>query len=379
MDADENAPRLKDAHSPAGSDGKPNTTGKPSFLEVLALAVGAIFLSLAKRFFRSGEMTGAVSRRSDASSGTSSVLRGAGAEFAEKAPRGSEGGRVLELEPFSHEQIGTFLVFLAFLVGVAGGIGFLFLYWTRGSNLLLGCTLACFLAGFGAALVFWSHLLTIKKEIVEPRETLEPPRTERQGASEDFQMGANQIHRRGLLKWVVAGGMGIFGAMIVSLFRSLGSSPDQSLYSTVWKRGQRLVSLEGKPMTVDALEAGATAIVFPEGSVGSEKAQTVLVRVDESRLRLPGDRSDWAPKGNLAFSRVCTHAGCPVGMYETTTHLLMCPCHQSTFDVLRGAEPTGGPAARALPQLPLYVDSEGVLRAGGGFSDIPGPGFWSMP
>ena len=136
---------------------------------------------------------------------------------------------------------------------------------------------------------------------------------------------------------------------------------------------------DGKAATVDMLRPGSTVIVFPENSIGSEKAQTVLLRVEEALLQLPSDRSDWAPKGNLAFSRVCTHAGCVVGMYETTTHQLMCPCHQSTFDVLRAAEPSGGPAARALPQLPLYADADGVLRAGGGFSDIPGPGFWGMP
>jgi ubiquinol-cytochrome c reductase iron-sulfur subunit len=81
----------------------------------------------------------------------------------------------------------------------------------------------------------------------------------------------------------------------------------------------------------------------------------------------------------LAFSRICTHAGCPVGLYQSETHLLLCPCHQSTFNVLQSAVPTGGPATRSLPQLPLYVDSDGTLRASGGFSEPPGPGFWGMP
>jgi ubiquinol-cytochrome c reductase iron-sulfur subunit len=135
---------------------------------------------------------------------------------------------------------------------------------------------------------------------------------------------------------------------------------------------------DGKPVLVNDLRPGSTMIVFPEGSIGSEKAQTVLVRVEQHLLELPEDRADWAPMGNLAFSRVCTHAGCAVGMYEATTHQLMCPCHQSTFDVLRACQPTGGPAARALPQLPLYADADGTLRAGGGFSHVPGPGFWGI-
>ena len=83
--------------------------------------------------------------------------------------------------------------------------------------------------------------------------------------------------------------------------------------------------------------------------------------------------------GYLAYSRVCTHAGCPVGLYQKQSHLLLCPCHQSSFDVLNGAEPTGGPAARPLPQLPLYADADGTLRAGGAFTAPPGPGFWGMP
>jgi ubiquinol-cytochrome c reductase iron-sulfur subunit len=372
-------PRQNDPRSLDDAGQMPVAPKKLSSGEVLALGAFSTLFSLIARLFRRTTPAGTVSSRPNASALTEPSVTAQCADCMQKASRGDEDGRVLNEEPLSHEQIGAFLVVLSFLIGAAGGVGFLFLYWTGGSNILLGCTLACSCGGFGAALVFWSHMLTLKREIVEPRESMEPPDAERQRASDDFQMGAAQIHRRGLLKFAIAGGTGIFAAIFVSLFRSLGGSPDQSLYSTIWKRGQMLVSMEGKPMKVGALEPGSTAIVFPEGSVGSERAQTVLIRVDESHLQLPGDRSDWAPNGNLAFSRVCTHAGCPVGIYETTTHLLMCPCHQSTFDVLRGAEPTAGPAARALPQLPLYVDSEGILRAGSGFSDIPGPGFWSMP
>ncbi|MGC1228167.1 MAG: Rieske 2Fe-2S domain-containing protein, partial [Candidatus Sulfotelmatobacter sp.] len=135
----------------------------------------------------------------------------------------------------------------------------------------------------------------------------------------------------------------------------------------------------GAPVSVNALQPGNFMVVFPENSIGDERAQTVLIRVNEKFLRLPSNRANWAPMGYVAYSRVCTHAGCSVGMFESTTDQLMCPCHQSTFDVLRAARPTGGPAARALPQLPLYADADGILRAGGGFSAPPGPGFWEMP
>src|SRR6185437_4617713 len=209
------------------------------------------------------------------------------------------------------------LVVCAFLVALAGGIGFLITYWTGGSNLLLGATVALFFGGLGMALILWSHLLTLNRQVEEPREQMQPPPHEREAAVEDFQAGANQVHRRGLLKWMIAGASGTFAAMFLTMFRSLGQSPDSTISSTVWKRGQRLMTSEGKPVSVNMLVPGSTVIVFPEDSIGSEKAQTVLLRVDEALLQLPSDRTGWAPNGNLAFSRVCTHAGCAVGMYET--------------------------------------------------------------
>lgn len=276
------------------------------------------------------------------------------------------------------ERRGTLLAALAFAAAVAGGIGFVVTYWTGGNNQLLGGMLALCFGGMGVAAVVWAHWLTVHKEAIEPREH---PSSEKdhEAATQTFRAGTGEIRRRTLLGWMAAGGLGLIGAMVISMFRSLGASPDTALYTTVWKRGQRLMTEDGKPVRADALIPGSTTIVFPEDSIGSEKSQTVLLRVDPALLRLPRNRSDWAPMGNLAYSRVCTHAGCPVGMYETTSHQLMCPCHQSTFDVLNGAEPTGGPAARPLPQLPLYADSDGNLRAAGGFTEPPGPGFWGMP
>lgn len=277
------------------------------------------------------------------------------------------------------ERAGTFLVGCAMAVMAAAGFGFLFIYWTGGSNLLLGGNLALFLAGTGIALVSWAQLLTIHKEAVAPRKPVASSTREREAAAVVFQSGVEDVQRRRLLTWAGVLGAGFMAAFVVSLMKSMGFAPESTLYSRVWKRGQRLMSLDSTPVSVNSLQPGGMMLVFPEDSIGSEKSQTVLIRVRQELLRLPPDRKNWAPQGYLAYSRVCTHAGCAVGMYETTTHLLMCPCHQSTFDVLNGAQPTGGPAARALPQLPLYADSDGILHAGDGFSDPPGPGFWGMP
>jgi len=279
----------------------------------------------------------------------------------------------------THQRTGSFFVSCTFLMSLAAAVGFLFVYWTGGSNLLLGVTLALFFGLLGVALVLYSHWLMPSREAVEPREEMPSPADVRDEFKEDFDKSVDEIHRRKLLKWVGVGAVGMIAAIFVSLIRSLGRPPGPSLFARVWKRGQRLVTLDGKPVSVNTLEPGSFVLVFPEDSIGDERAQTILIRVKPHQLQLPAERADWAPEGHVAYSRVCTHAGCPVGLFETTTCMLLCPCHQSTFDVLRGAGPTAGPAARPLPQLPLYADADGTLRAGGEFTEPPGPGFWEMP
>src|SRR5690606_34527166 len=89
-------------------------------------------------------------------------------------------------------------------------------------------------------------------------------------------------------------------------------------------------------------------------------------------------REGWTPEHYIAYSKVCTHVGCPVGLYEADLGTLLCPCHQSTFDVYDAAKPVFGPAAKPLPQLPLEIDDDGVIVATGPFSDPVGPGFWNQ-
>jgi ubiquinol-cytochrome c reductase iron-sulfur subunit len=299
-------------------------------------------------------------------------------EPAGETGRGADRIAHPERETTSHQRRGTLLVAAAFLIAVAGGVLFLISYWTEAANWWMGGMLAILLGGLGASMVLYSHWLTVEHQATEPREEIPSPPQERQRTNEQFCAGVHQMHRRGLL-WCMGAAMVVFpGAIFVSLFRSLGRPPAPSLFNPIWKRGERLVSAEGKPVSISTLDEGSTIIVFPENRTGDERAQTVLIRVKQERLELPDGRNDWAPSGYVAYSRVCTHAGCAVGMFEATTGLLMCPCHQSTFDALRGARPNGGPAARPLPQLPLYADADGSLCAGGEFTEPPGPGFWSL-
>ncbi len=137
------------------------------------------------------------------------------------------------------------------------------------------------------------------------------------------------------------------------------------------------MTADGLPLSLDSLEVGGFVTVFPEGDEGAADGQTVLIRVHPSELRLSEERMEWTQEGYVAYSKICTHAGCPVGLYERETKELFCPCHQSIFDVLRGAEPTAGPATRALPQLPLGIDGAGNLIAQGDFPEPVGPTFWT--
>jgi ubiquinol-cytochrome c reductase iron-sulfur subunit len=159
--------------------------------------------------------------------------------------------------------------------------------------------------------------------------------------------------------------------------RSLGPNPGTSLDHTAWGPGARAVDADGNPVKVGDLAVGGVVTVFPEGHAGDATAQTLLVRASDSPIVTRPGRETWSPQGCLAFSKVCTHAGCPVGLYEHRTQQLLCPCHQSLFDVLRGAKPVFGPAPRSLPQLPIMVDGEGYIVAQRDYLEPVGPTFWS--
>ena len=159
--------------------------------------------------------------------------------------------------------------------------------------------------------------------------------------------------------------------------RSLGRAPGASLFRTEWRKGSRVVDVDGNVVTRSTLEVDSFTTVFPEHAVGSADSQAVLIRVPLGALKLPPDRLAEAPEGYVAYSKICTHAGCALGLYLAAVQQLRCPCHQSTFDVLDGARPIFGPATRSLPQLPLMVVENGVLAARSDFTEPVGPGYWN--
>ena len=157
---------------------------------------------------------------------------------------------------------------------------------------------------------------------------------------------------------------GALGLAALFPIASLGPRPGNSLFVTKWRKGSRVVNEQGKSVKVDDLDVGGVITVFPEGHVGVGRlADAADPRRRRRRSRPDQGRETWAPEGYVAYSKVCTHAGCPVGLYQQDIQRLLCPCHQSTFEVLDGARPVFGPATRSLPQLPLMVDDDGQLRA----------------
>jgi ubiquinol-cytochrome c reductase iron-sulfur subunit len=104
-------------------------------------------------------------------------------------------------------------------------------------------------------------------------------------------------------------------------------------------------------------------------------APTILIRFGPGQIRNPRE-ANWGADNHVAYSKICTHAGCPISLFEQQTHHLLCPCHQSTFQMDEGARVIFGPAARALPQLRIYLDGQGYFRAKGDYSDPVGPSFW---
>ncbi len=240
-----------------------------------------------------------------------------------------------------------------------------------------GALLLVSLGSIGVALALWAKRLLPEGEVTDERGSL-PSEQEHVDAADDVIESESVFftQRRLLLGLLTAAG-GALGLAALFPIRSLGPSPGRSLSTTAWDRGDRLVDEEGRAVRVDTLSVGSILTVFPEGKEQAGDSQVVLIRVEEGLLRPREGREGWSPEGHIAYSKICTHVGCPVGLYPQSTHELLCPCHQSTFDVLDGARPLFGPATRSLPQLPLSIDPEGFLRADGDFDEPVGPGYWN--
>ncbi len=270
---------------------------------------------------------------------------------------------------------------ISFMVAIVAALALFGVYVRGGNPQAEGTLLALALGGVGVGISIWAtRLMPRIRQETHPRAKKAPAtEDEIEAAADDMEAGVDEIRRRKFLSRMLIAAAGALGLAALIPIRSLGRAPGSSLTTTKWTKGARLVTLDGTPVTSSTLETDSFTTVFPEGFEGSADSQAVLVRVPPGLLQLPPDRLAGAPEGLVCYSKVCTHAGCPLGLYLAADHELRCPCHQSTFDVLDGANPVYGPAPRPLPQLLIEVGEDDELRALGDFTGPVGPSFWELP
>jgi ubiquinol-cytochrome c reductase iron-sulfur subunit len=245
---------------------------------------------------------------------------------------------------------------------------------------LLGLTIGLCFAFLGAAAVVAGKLVVPQETAVEDRDVLLREQ-EVEEVAELVEESTEGISRRKLLGAAGVAAGATVGAALVVPAASLGPSIDHRVSETPWYPGRRLVDTKGKLYRPEDIELGTFYTALPQGADPDDLGSSlVVVKLPVSTLRLPKGRETWAPQGVLAYSKVCPHAGCAISLYRYPLYqptsekpAFTCPCHYSTFDPAAGGKLLFGPAGRALPQLPLMVDSSGYLAAQRDFPEDIGP------
>ncbi len=260
---------------------------------------------------------------------------------------------------------------------------------TRNNSLWMGLGMALSMFGIGFGAVHWAKTLMPDNEVSEMRHQARSSDETRAQALEIVKLadGESGFSRRKLIRRSMYGALAFFPIPAIIIFGDLGPVVGDTLKHTMWKPGTRLTKdPTGIPIKASDVTIGSVFHVIPEGLSEMEehkleekaKAAVLLVRVNPSDLNEDPAKADWSYQGIVAYSKICTHVGCPVALYEQHTHHLLCPCHQSTFDLANHCEVVFGPASRPLPQLPIAVDAEGYLIAQSDFLEPVGPSFWDI-
>jgi ubiquinol-cytochrome c reductase iron-sulfur subunit len=280
-------------------------------------------------------------------------------------------------------------LWVAVLLGLSAlcAIAFAVLYVVHWTTEDLGATAGASLAFLAAALIVAGKRVVPQDRVAEERSNLVMPEEERDFVS-TLRDGTEGVSRRRLLLGAGGAAVGGLGVAAAVPLASLGPDVDGHPDHTPWTAGRGLVDEHDRPLIADDIAARDFVTAFPEGADKRELGSpVVIVRLDPATLHLPAGRSiaDWAPEGLVAYSKICTHAGCAIAIYRSPLDpadrprpALVCPCHYSTFDPALGAKPFQGPAGRALPQLPLRIGAGRRLFANGGFSGSVGPSWWSV-
>jgi ubiquinol-cytochrome c reductase iron-sulfur subunit len=251
---------------------------------------------------------------------------------------------------------------------------------------LLGACLGLSLLSIAAALILTGKRLVVTEELEESYPVNEHPE-EQELVAQTLEESGSRLTRKRLFKVCLGLAGGALGVALVTPAASLGPVLDvDPFYGTPWRRGRRLVDENGKPYRADDIELDDFYTAFPEGADKEELGSSlVVVRLPRSDLELPPENAGYAADGIVAYSKICTHAGCAIALYRAPLFqpdeprpALVCPCHYSTFDPATGGTVLFGPAGRKLPMLPLSIDRRGHLRAAGNFDEPVGPSWWGV-
>jgi ubiquinol-cytochrome c reductase iron-sulfur subunit len=284
--------------------------------------------------------------------------------------------------------IGSMVAYFVFRID--GGDGGVDVGDVQISNFALGMTLGLALLLIGLGAIQWARALMTSPDIVHERHELRSTDEVRAATLDDWDSGVAEtgFGRRTLLRNSLLGALTLLPLPIVVALRDLGPMPGNAKAHTIWGEGVRvLTDVTFEPIRADQLEIGqlvnAMPATFedlpdhgPERINERAKSPVILVRMRPEEIAAADGRENWHVDGILAYSKICTHVGCPISLYEQTTHHMLCPCHQSTFDLADNGNVIFGPAARNLPQLPLAVDDEGYLVAQSDFTEPVGPSYW---
>jgi ubiquinol-cytochrome c reductase iron-sulfur subunit len=279
-----------------------------------------------------------------------------------------------------------------FLVPRDAAIHLGFLY-TNAQHLGMGLSLGFAVLLIGVGAVQWARQVMVDQEMTGQRHDLASPPTDRAEMVQELRTGVaeSKVDRRKILGFSLLGALGALVLPVLALFADLGPWPTKkvraaTIETTIWSEGVRLVSdVTYLPIKASSLVLGQLVNAEPENMKelhGTEllqaraKAAIIIVRMDPNSIRIPESRRDWQVGGILCYSKICTHVGCPISLWEHQTHHLLCPCHQSTFDLGDAGKVIFGPAARSLPQLPITTDSDGYLVARSGFTVPVGPSYF---
>jgi ubiquinol-cytochrome c reductase iron-sulfur subunit len=268
--------------------------------------------------------------------------------------------------------------------------------WLGAQNVALGLALGFALLLIGVGAIQWARKLMSDVEIVEMRHPVASSEEDRADTLAALRQGLDDsgIGRRPLVRNSLIGAVALLGLPAIVALRDLGPLPGDNLSKTVWRKGMRVVNdVSGAPLKPDEIEIGQLinaepAVFFETDEEGERiyhgaklqnakaKAAVIVVRMQPKDITPLPDRENWGVEGILCYSKICTHVGCPISLWEQQSHHLLCPCHQSTFDLADNGKVIFGPAARSLPQLPIGLDSEGYLVALSDFTEPVGPSFW---